>query len=125
MAEEKTKKTILAVDDDPQNLELLAAKLSESGYRLIIAQSGWEAIKTISMEKPDLVLLDIIMPEMNGFETLKRIKAIDPNILVAMVTSVWDDEEGKRCLEAGAFEYVTKPIDFNHLKDVILFKLFL
>lgn len=125
MAEEKTKKTILAVDDDPQNLELLAAKLSESGYRLIIAQSGREAIKTISMEKPDLVLLDIIMPEMNGFETLKRIKAIDPNILVAMVTSVWDDEEGKRCLEAGAFEYVTKPIDFNHLKDVILFKLFL
>lgn len=125
MAKEKTKKTILAVDDDPQNLELLAAKLAESGYRLIIAQSGREAIKTISMEKPDLVLLDIIMPEMNGFETLKRIKAIDLNIPVAMVTSVWDDEEGKRCLEAGAFEYVTKPIDFNHLKDVIFFKLFL
>jgi len=124
MVEEKTKKMILAVDDDPKQLELLAVKLAESDYRLIIAQSGQEALKVINMEKPALVLLDIMMPEMDGFETLKRIKAIDPNISVAMVTSIWDNEEGKRCMEAGAFEYVTKPIDFNHLKDVILIKLF-
>lgn len=65
------------------------------------------------------------MPEMNGFETLKRIKAIDPNIPVAMVTSVRDNEEGKRCFKAGAFEYITKPIDFEHLKLSVLVKLFL
>ncbi len=124
MGAEKTKKAILAVDDDPKQLELLGIKLTESGYRLIVVQSGKEALKAIELEKPGLVLLDLLMPEMNGFETLKRIKAIEPDIPVVMVTSVWDDEEGKRCFEAGAFEYVTKPIDFNHLKEVILIKLF-
>jgi len=124
MDTEETKKAILAVDDDPKQLELLGIKLTEAGYRLIVVQSGEEALKTIKIEKPELVLLDILMPEMDGFETLKRIKAIDPGIPVAMVTSVWDDEEGKRCLEAGAFEYITKPVDFNHLKDVILSKLY-
>lgn len=124
MGEEEIKKAILAVDDDPKQLELLGIKLTESGYRLIVVQSGKEALKAIEIEKPGLVLLDLLMPEMNGFETLKRIKAIEPDIPVVMVTSVWDDEEGKRCFEAGAFEYVTKPIDFNHLKEVILIKLF-
>ncbi len=124
MGEEEIKKTILAVDDNPEHLELLAVNLTEAGYRLIVANSGAEALKTIEIEKPGLVLLDVLMPEMNGFEVLKRIKAIYPDIPVAMVTSVWDDEEGKKCLEAGAFDYITKPIDFNHLKNVILIKLF-
>ena len=124
MATEKPKKAILAVDDDPKHLELLGIKLTEEGYRLIVVQSGKEALKTIKIEKPGLVLLDILMPEMDGFETLKRIKAIDPDIPVTMVTAVWDNEEGRKCLEAGAYEYITKPVDFNHLKEVILFKLF-
>ena len=126
MGTEKTKKAILAVDDDPKHLELLGIRLVEAGHRLIVAQSGKEALKAIRIEKPGLVLLDILMPEMGGFETLKRIKEIDPDIPVAMVTSVWDNEEAKRCLEAGAFEYITKPINFNHLKDIILInKLFI
>lgn len=124
MGEEEIKKAILAVDDNPEHLELLAVNLTEAGYRLIVVNSGAEALKTIEIEKPGLVLLDVLMPEMNGFEVLKRIKAIYPDIPVAMVTSVWDDEEGKKCLEAGAFDYITKPIDFNHLKNVILIKLF-
>jgi CheY-like chemotaxis protein len=124
MGEEEIKKAILAVDDNPEHLELLAVNLTEAGYRLIVVNSGAEALKTIEIEKPGLVLLDMLMPEMNGFEVLKRIKAIYPDIPVAMVTSVWDDEEGKKCLEAGAFDYITKPIDFDHLKNVILIKLF-
>jgi CheY-like chemotaxis protein len=124
MGEEEIKKAILAVDDNPEHLELLAVNLTEAGYRLIVVNSGAEALKTIEIEKPGLVLLDVLMPEMNGFEVLKRIKAIYPDIPVAMVTSIWDDEEGKKCLEAGAFDYITKPIDFNHLKNVILIKLF-
>jgi len=123
MSTEEIKKTILAVDDDPKQLELLGIKLTDAGYRLIVVQSGKEALKTIKIEKPGLVLLDILMPEMNGFETLKRIKDIDPDMPVAMVTSVWDDEEGKRCFEVGAFDYITKPVDFDHLKEVILTKL--
>ena len=124
MGTEKTKKAILAVDDDPKHLELLGIRLAEAGYRLIVAQSGKEALKTIRIEKPGLVLLDILMPEMGGFETLKRIKEIDPGILVVMVTAVWDNDEAKRCFKAGAYEYVTKPINSNQLKDVILCKLF-
>ena len=125
MGTEKTKKAILAVDDDPKHLELLGIRLAEAGYRLVVAQSGKEALKMIRIEKPGLVLLDILMPEMDGFETLKRIKDIDPDIPVAMVTAVWDNDEAKRCFKAGACEYVTKPINFNYLKDVILDTLFM
>jgi len=124
MIPEKHKKMILAVDDDPLHLELLGAKLSAKGYRLVLAASGEQALKTIEIEKPGLVLLDIMMPGVNGFEILKKIKAIDVNIPVAMVTSVWDDAEGKKCFAAGAYEYITKPIDFGRLETAILVKLF-
>lgn len=124
MALGKRKKMILAVDDDPKHLELLGIKMSQNGYRLVTAQSGEQAFKTIKIEKPGLVLLDIVMPEMDGLEVLKRIKAIDTTVPVCMVTSVWDDEEAKKCLEAGAYEYITKPIDFERLEMAVLFKLF-
>ena len=120
----KEEKAILIVDDDPKHLELLGVKLSEEDYRLIINQSGKEALKTIKAKKPALVLLDLIMPEMDGLETLKRIKELDPHIPVVMVTAVWDNDEARKCLEAGAFEYITKPIDFEHLKETILLRLF-
>jgi len=64
------------------------------------------------------------MPEMDGIETLKRIKTLDPDIPVAMVTAVWDDNEAKRAYDAGAYEYITKPIDTEYLKMAVLIKLF-
>ena len=124
MDKRRCPKTILAVDDDPKHLELLAIKLDENGYRCIINQSGEEALKTIQVEKPKLVLLDIIMPHMNGLQTLREIKNLYPDIPVVMVTAVWDKEEGKECFKAGASEYITKPIDFGHLRDVVLLKIF-
>jgi DNA-binding response OmpR family regulator len=124
MNAEPFKKAVLLVDDDPKNLKLLAVKLTQEGYRVITAQSGKEALEAISLEKPGLVLLDIMMPEMDGIETLKRIKALDSNIPVAMVTAVWDEEEAKKALQAGAYEYITKPIDTEYLKLAVLAKLF-
>ena len=121
---ERTKKAVLVVDDDSKMLELLALKLTGEGYRVITAQSGADALEVIKMEKPGLVLLDIMMPDMNGFETLKRIKELESDIPVAMVTSIWDNDEVKRAFEAGAYEYITKPVDINHLKMVVLTKLF-
>lgn len=121
---EKYKKAILVVDDEPQNLELVATELTGKGYRIIVSDSGEKALKAMELEKPGLVLLDILMPGMNGFETLKKIKAIYPDIPVAMLTSIWDDEEYKRCIGAGAYEYVTKPIDFERLETVIFSKIF-
>ena len=123
MNKEQTRKAILIVDDVPMNLELLSAKLTGEGYRVITAQSGKDALKTIEQEKPGVVLLDIMMPEMDGIETLKRIKAFDPDIPVAMVTGVWDENEAKKTFEAGAYEYITKPVDMEYLKLAVLVKL--
>lgn len=124
MKESRTKKAVLLVDDDPKHLKLLAIRLTEEGYRVITTQSGKDALEAIKIEKPGLVLLDVLMPDMNGFETLKKIKAKDPDIPVAMVTSVWDDEEARRAFDAGAYEYVTKPVDIEYLKLAVLVKLF-
>lgn len=124
MEEKKGKKAILIVDDDANHLELMGLRLNEAGYRVITAQSGKQALDTIGIEKPGLVLLDILMPDMNGFEVLKKIKSVAPDLPVAMVTSVWDKNEAKRAFEAGAYEYITKPVDIEHLKLAVLIKLF-
>lgn len=124
MNEVKHKKYILVVDDDHKILKLVALRLAQEGYRAVAVESGEAALAHIKIEKSGLVLLDMMMPKMFGFEVLKRIKAIDSNIPVCMVTAVYDEEEGKRCFAAGAYEYVTKPIDFEHLRKVILIKLF-
>ena len=124
MNTEQTKKAVLVVDDDPTSLKLLAVTLIQEGYRVITAQSGKDALEQIKLEKPGLVLLDIMMPEMDGIETLKRIKAFDQDIPVAMVTAVWDENEAKRAFKAGAYEYITKPVDREYLKLAILIKLF-
>jgi CheY-like chemotaxis protein len=123
MNTEQTQKAILIVDDDPASLELLGVKLTGEGYRVITVQSGKAALKTMEVEKPGLVLLDIMMPEMDGIETLKRIKAFDPDIPVAMVTGVWDENESTRAFRAGAYEYITKPVDMAYLKRAVLDKL--
>ncbi len=124
MKDERTKKAVLIVDDDPKHLKLLALKLTDEGYRVITVQNGLDALETIKIEKPGLVLLDILMPDMNGFETLKRIKQAEPDIPVAMVTSVWDNDEANKAFDAGAYEYITKPVDIEHLKLAVLIKLF-
>lgn len=121
---ERTKKAVLVVDDDPKSLKLLALKLTQEGYRVITAQSGGDALDVLRLEKPGLVLLDMLMPDMSGIEVLKKIKKLQPDIPVAMVTSVWDKDEVEKCREAGAYEYVTKPVDMHHLKMVVLSKLF-
>lgn len=124
MNKKRIKKAVLVVDDDPKSLKLLAVKLTQEGYRVITASSGEDALVALKLERPGLVLLDIMMPQMDGIETLKRIKSLKPDIPVAMVTAVWDNEEGKRAFEAGAYEYITKPIDMEYLKMAVLIKLF-
>ena len=127
MDEVKQRKYILVVDDDPKILKLVALRLAQEGYRAVAVESGESALAHIMIEKPGLVLLDIMMPGMSGFEVLKRIKAMDPNVPVCpvcIVTAVYDEEEGKRCFAAGAYEYITKPIDFEQLQKAVLIKLF-
>ncbi|HEX2244169.1 MAG TPA: response regulator, partial [Gammaproteobacteria bacterium] len=101
------------VDDTPRNIKLLADLLSVKGYQVLTAPSGWEALAKIESDGPDLVLLDIVMPEMSGYEVCRKIRE-NPNtkmLPVVMVTALDPGEERVKGIEAGADDFLTKPIN--------------
>jgi DNA-binding response OmpR family regulator len=103
---------ILVVDDVPRNIRLLEAVLTNEGYEVISAGSGADAIESVAANAPDLVLLDIRMPDMDGYEVCRRLRA-DPAaqfLPIVMVTSA-EDEERIAALEAGADDFVPKPFN--------------
>lgn len=107
-----TSATLLVVDDVPANLSLLLDALSQAGYRVLVAESGEGALAQVAHEVPDLILLDFMLPGMNGLEVCRRLKA-RPGLVeipVIFLTAVDDVGEKVRALEAGAVDYVTKPI---------------
>ncbi len=108
--------TVLAVDDLPQNLRLLDAVLSPRGYRVVTASSGEEALELLPAVGADLVLLDIVMPGIDGYEVCRRIRA-NPRfefLPVVMITASGGQEK-VRAIEAGADDFVTKPFDHGEL----------
>jgi class 3 adenylate cyclase len=105
--------TVLVVDDVELNRDVLARRLERRGHRPVHAANGREALERLREEPFDLVLLDMLMPELNGYETLRRMKQ-DPELAhvpVIMVTALEEAESVVRCLELGAEDYVTKPFD--------------
>ncbi len=113
MAEQtKIDAKILVVDDEPNLLRMVGYTLQTEGFVVVVAQNGAEALEKVQTEKPDLVLLDVMLPDMSGVEVCeqlrKRPEAIDlPIIMLSALSQVQDKV---KCLEAGADEYVTKPI---------------
>lgn len=107
---------VLIVDDEVDFCTFLGQSLSKDGYSVLIANSGIEAIEKVKAEKPHLVLLDIRMPEMDGIRTLKRIKEIDQNIVVMMITVVSDTDIAQSAIKLGAVNYIIKPLDVDMLK---------
>jgi two-component system cell cycle response regulator len=108
---------ILIVDDVPANTRLLEAKLTAEYYQIATAQDGFEALRLAQAWQPDLILLDIMMPELDGYEACRRLKA-DPatqHIPVVMVTALGDADERLRGLEAGADDFLTKPVEYDTL----------
>lgn len=111
---EKRKKTILVVDDEPRIIEAVGMNLELEGYQVSVASSGYEALKKVTGELPDLVILDVMMPEMDGFEALKRIREVSA-IPVIMLTVRGGEPDKVKGLELGADDYVTKPFSPREL----------
>ena len=108
---------ILVVDDIPVNIQLLHKQLTASGFEVVNARNGEEALKQVEQEKPDLVLLDVMMPKLDGFETCKLLKSNEKTeyIPIIMVTALNEIEDKIKGIEAGADDFITKPFNKHEL----------
>jgi len=105
--------SILIVDDEPSILQSLGGLLSDEGFEVITASNGYEALKIIEKESPDLVLLDIWMPGIDGIETLKEIKKDNPFIQVIIITGHGNIETAIKATKLGAFDLIEKPLSID------------
>jgi two-component system nitrogen regulation response regulator NtrX len=106
---------IMVVDDDTAVLKSLRAVLEDEGFEVITAESGEEALKLLQETVPDLMLLDIWMPQMDGIETLKRFKAQYPHVEVIVMTGHGSIETAVKCIKLGAYDFIEKPLDYEEL----------
>jgi two-component system, chemotaxis family, chemotaxis protein CheY len=114
------KKKILVVDDSNFLRNSLKKILEGHGYEVVgMAENGLEAVTKYKELKPDLVTLDIIMPQANGLQALQMLRAIDPNVSAIMVSSMSTKESVSDCVKAGAKNYILKPFDEEKVVEVI------
>jgi len=111
------KSKVLIVDDEPFNLDYLQQELEDLNYQIITASNGQEALEKIHREQPDLVLLDLMMPILDGFAVLAQVKADMGlrDIPVIIVSAANDSKSVVRGIKQGADDYITKPVDAVHL----------
>ncbi len=117
--------TILVVDDSPTQQKLVTAALSERGYKVITASDGDEAIARASLEKPSLVVLDVVMPKKNGFQVCRQLKTTieTQDIKILLLTSKNQESDRFWGMKQGADAYLTKPFNtaelFEHIAKLI------
>lgn len=114
-----TKTNILIIDDEVDLCQSLLELLEEQEYKVFIAHSGKEGLIKVQENLPDLVLLDIKMTGIDGIETLKRIRAIDKDLLVIMLTAYQTVETAVMAMKLGAYDYISKPFNYEELKIII------
>jgi twitching motility two-component system response regulator PilH len=110
-------KTVLVVDDSPTERKLMQQALQGKGYNLVSASDGEEALEKVAQQKPDVVLLDIILPRKNGFQVCRQLKTTPEtqNIKVILISSKTQDTDRFWGLKQGADEYLTKPVAAENL----------
>lgn len=113
--------TILVIEDEPLQLKNLSEALEKQGYNVLRSESSTKGIKIVQENAIDLVLTDFKMPEKNGLEVLREVKKINPDISVIIITAYGDVETAVSVMKEGAFDYLTKPIEFDEL-DIIIKK---
>lgn len=114
---------LLVVDDEAPVRELLGGYFERKGFRTFAAENGEKALMTVEKEKPDVVILDVTMPGMDGILTLKKIKQITPSATVIMACGVVDDKIMKQAADYGASAYVLKPLDLQYLEVLVMTKI--
>ena len=109
--------SVLVVDDGIDNLRLLSDLLGEQGYEVRAVTTGRQALQAVEHDPPDLILLDITMPEMNGYEVCQRLKAKDrsKDVPVIFLTALTETADKVRAFDAGGVDYVTKPFQFEEV----------
>ncbi len=110
---------ILLVDDEPHVLELLSVALEGEGYTILLANNGKEALSQLKKEEPQVVLLDIRMPDLDGVEVLRHIKEINKASSVIMMTAYGAMDTVVKAIQLGAYDYLTKPLDLEKVKVLI------
>lgn len=113
------KAKVLVVDDEPFNIDVIQQELEDLDYELITAKDGKDALDKIKSQQPDLILLDLMMPVMDGFAVLSELKMDNElrNIPVIIVSAANDSKSVVKGIKQGADDYITKPIDPEHLKS--------
>ncbi|MBI4589552.1 MAG: response regulator [Candidatus Rokubacteria bacterium] len=119
------RKRVLVVDDEPETRDLLAEYLERKGFEVLQADGGEEALRRVAEFRPQVVLLDIRMPGLDGVETLRRIKALAQETPVIMVSGIEEIETARQTLASGASDYIAKPVDFQYLDSVLEAHLFM
>jgi PleD family two-component response regulator len=112
---------ILVVDDSTTNVVLLEAILDEKGYRIETALNAKEAYAIIAQQSPDLILLDLLMPKISGFDFLTQIRSNEStkNTPVIVVSALTDEENVSKIMEMGAIDFIKKPIDLQYLVEKV------
>ncbi|MBO0754145.1 MAG: response regulator, partial [Bradyrhizobiaceae bacterium] len=123
---QQTRKKVLCIEDDRETATLIAEELTERGYDVEVAHDGREGFAAILKCQPDIVISDISMPVMSGFELLERLTALAPrfrNMPFVLLTALTDRDNELKGRQLGADDYVTKPLDFDRLDAIIAARL--
>ena len=111
---------ILIIEDDDSIRESLDMYLTEEGYDVEVADRGWEGIRKFSAARVELVILDVHLPDLNGFAVFDKLIKHDDQARVIMITAFHDENSIKKAFEKGVFKYIKKPIDMNLLDNAIV-----